>query len=790
MLDDLRQAIRSLAREPVLAATVVLIIGLGVGLNTAVFSVFHSAVLKSVPYPDAQRLFMIRGRDLKRGWDDLDVAALAFSRLQTAGTAFEEIGAWRPLAVNIADAGRHPERIKAVASSPNLLPLLGVSPLRGRDFSGDAEAHQRPAAVLSYGLWQRLFGADPGVLGHSVKVDGRRYLIVGILPGDFSFPEPVEIWLPLQSDELGERDSLRLLGRLRQNASYQHAKIQIQEIAKRLVKDNPQQFGEWTMHLVRLNERSVDNLRPTLIILNLTVCLVLLIACFNVSGLLLVRARKRRKGAAVRIALGAGRIHIWRPFLAEGAVLGLASAVIGVLLALWGTRLLESYLADQMPHVNRIEIAAPVLGFALGISLITALLASLAPALQSFKVDIVGTLKAEPGDAGAYGRRFRMRDLLTVCQVALALVLLSGAALMINTILRLQGVDAGFQPHGLLVLELDLPHYKYPEAHQQVAFYQDLLERIGTLPGVESASAASHAPLLGNMTLYFSIEGRSSDEPEVAYGRAVWSNYLETMDIAIPLGRGIGPGDLLEGRPGAAVINQYMAAKYWPQENPLGQVLRVGDQSFKVVGVAQNVRHRDLRSRSGPVFYIPFTRYPRAKAFVVVRTSSLNDQVIARLREQVWAVDEEQPIVRLETMTRHLEESYSETQIYALLMGVFAALAVSLALVGFYATVAARQRQRNREFGIRMALGAARMQVLKLVLMRAAALALCGILLGLAAAFGLTRFLSSWLFETSPTDFGILAAISATLVVLAVAASLLPALRATTIDPAAVLRHP
>jgi putative ABC transport system permease protein len=800
---DLRYAFRSLFKKPGFTAVTTLILALGIGANTAVFSVVNAVLLRPLPYEDPDRLVMGWEANSEQRVDQYLVSAPNFLDWKYQSKAFEQIAAFRPsLNYNLTGAD-NPVRVSVTRTSASLFPLLGVQTSRGRAFLPEEDQPGRDqVALLSYGLWQSHFGADPEIIGKKLTLHDTTRTIIGVMPPDFQFPfqlaERSDVWIPLALDAQAidrgrDYHNLQVIARLKPDISLQQAQAEMEAIARRLQQQYPNTNAGWSADLVPLHEQLFGKTPLALFLLQGVVAFVLLIACVNVANLLLARAEGRQKEIAIRMALGASRLRIIRQLITESVLLATLGGSLGLMLVFWGAGLLIGLLPANLPRVEQVSIDARVLGVTLGISLLTGLIFGLMPALLTSNPRLNETLKEGGRTSGSGMRRRRLRNGLAVSQVALGLVLLVGAALMINSFLRLQQVNPGFNQSRLLTMELYLPQYKYPENHLKTAFYKRLLQGVEAIPGVQSAGLVSSLPIGGRYDwIYgFSIEGRqplSSAEQPVAHWRAVTPDYFRAMEIPLRAGRYFADQDETGARE-VAIINEAMARSYFQNEDPIGRRLSIaGRPQRAIVGVVGNVKRQVAAVESEPEMYVPYLQDPVNYLTLVARSDSDPLSLASAARGQVLAVDRDLPVFNVRSMGQVVSDSVSQPRFQALLLGVFAGLALLLAAVGVYGVISYSVSQRAHEIGIRMALGASRRDALKLVMRQGMLIALVGVAVGLTGAFALTRFLENLLFGVSATDAATLAGASLLLISVTLLASYIPARRATKVEPMIALR--
>ena len=779
----------------------VLTLALGIGANTAIFTVVKAVLLTPPPFRDASRLVRVWESNVPQNDPRAPLPPASFAAYRDT-SVFAEIGAGRDAMFNLTGAGE-PEALIAYRFSAELFQVLGTPPLLGRTFRSeeDRPGHDR-VAVLSYKLWQRRFGGDPGVLGRSLTLDGQGYTVVGVMPRGFQWG-PSLLWVPLALDpalaDNHTRRFLRVTARLKPGVGIEQAQAALAPVAARLAQDHPEGHADWTPQLQSMADHHAGDIRPALLVLSAAVGFVLLIGCANVANLLLVRAAARERDTAVRVALGASRLRLARQWLTESLLLSGLGGGLGILLALWGLdfllALFPSNLANvAIPQLDALPLDAGVLSFTVGLSLLTGLAFGLIPALRLGGAPMGQALREGRGSV----RRGRLRQALVVGEVALALVLASGAALLIRSFARLVGGDLGFEPRGVLTLRVMLPAYRYDTARQR-AFAEEALAQLARLPGVESAGATTFLPLSGwQGTRTFTIEGNAPPaagrEPEAEF-RAVAGDYFRAMRTPLLAGRPFTPADGETG-PRVVLVNETFARRFFSDGRVLGRRihmdLRVLDgvppPVREVVGIVRDVRHLGLAEDPLPEVYVPFRQDPLPFLGFAVRTQGDPAALAPAARQAIWAVDKDQPVSHLLTLEEMGAESVTLRRSSMMLLLFFAALGLGLAALGLYGVLAYEVGQRTREIGVRMALGAGRGDVLRLVVGEGLRTAGLGLAAGLVASLLLTRLLSKLLFQVSPTDPPTLAAAFVLLLAAALLASYLPARRATAVHPAAALR--
>ena len=789
LLQDIRYGLRILWKNPGFTVICVLTLALGIGANTAIFSVVNALLLRPLPVPQAERLMMVW--DTQPGALRAPAAYPEYLDWKERARVFQELGAFFETAPSLTGKGE-PEQLQAIRVTSGLLPMLGVAPSPGRNFNPEEEKPDAErVAIISDALWKRRFAADPAVLGTKIVLGGEPHVVVGILP-----PGPVlemhpDVCVPLRlSVEKAPRGLhfLRVLGRLRPGPDLAQARAELESAARQMRTDKLTRHG---IEIVPLQESMVGETRPALLVLLGAVGFVLLIACANATNLLLARAATRRKEIAIRLAVGAGRLRLIRQLLTETLILSVLGGGLGLLLALWGVDLLVSAV-PRLPRLEEIRIDGVVLAFTTGISLLTGLLFGLAPALQAASADLQESLKEGGRQSGGSAARRRLRNLLVVSEVALSLVLLIGAGLLIRSFERVLGDERGFDASRVLAVDLNLPPAS-SEPAKQIAFFSALLDRVQKLPGVEAAGVVSHLPLSGNNTNSgIKIEGRSwpEDETPLADDRLVSTDYFRSLRIPILKGRAFTEQDR-EGAPRVAIINESLARRFFPNVDPIGKRIDMNWKSSgwqEIVGVVGDVKHDGLDLPSSPAIYVPFLQAPDAGMTLVVRSGGDPLGLVQVIRDEVHHVDKNQPLSRVRTMEAVVAESVGPRRISMSLLSGFAALALFLAAIGIYGVIACSVTQRTHEIGIRMALGAGRGDVLRLVVGQGLKLVGMGVALGLIAAWPLARLLSGLLFKVSATDPWTFAAIPLLLAGVALCACYLPARRAARVDPLTALR--
>ncbi|MGH9795852.1 MAG: ABC transporter permease [Candidatus Acidiferrales bacterium] len=797
-LQDLHYGLRMIRKNPGFALLAVLTLALGIGANTAIFTVVNAVLLRPLPYSDPDRLVYIQENNLKKGWDSFSVAPPNFVDWRAQSRSFEKMAAIDSVSFNYT-GGKSPERLRGLLATEDFFPLMDVQPQLGRWFT--PEEHQpgkNKVVLLTQRGWQRLFHQRDDVLGRMMMLNGEACTVVGVLPEEFRMGFQRDLWAPLvfNADQLASRGShfLNAMGRLKPGVSVEQAQQELSGIAARLAEQYPDSNRDWGVVVTSMYEIVVGEVRLALLVLMGAVGLVLLIACANVANMLLARASVRAREIAVRAAIGASRGRLVRQLLTESLLLAIIGGGIGLLLAMWGTEALVGSLSGVLPRASEVRVDGWVASFAVLATLLTGLLFGMAPAWMVSRSNLQDTLK-EGSAGGSAERRGWLRSTLVVTEVALAVVLVVASGLLLQSFARLQAVPPGFRTDHALTFTAILPRPKYAAPAQQAVFFQQTLERVKALPGVESATLTSTVPVSGNDELYgLTVEGRPTgdgDLPSPLY-YLISPDYFRTMEISLLAGRAFTEHDT-DGAPPVVVINRAFAERIFPGENPIGQRIRLGRNSSivrEIIGVVADTKHYWLGERNSLLqVYEPFAQMPARGMEFVLRTSVEPTSLAAAVRREVQAVDPDQPITSLQTLEQMLAQSVAQPRFRTLLLGLFGGLALLLASVGVYGVMAYSVARRTQEIGIRMALGAQRGDVLRMVLRGGFALAAVGVLIGLAGAFAATRLLEGLLFGVQPSDLQTYAITAAILVVVALLACAIPALRASRVDPMMALRH-
>jgi putative ABC transport system permease protein len=811
MFQDLRFGIRMLLKHKGYTAVAVLTLALGIGANTAIFSVVNATLLRPLPYKNPDQIVMVWGTNPGGfGWRGKSgFSAPSFLDYQQQNQVFERMATFNGVGFTLTGAD-NPEPIHGGMVTAEFFDVLAVQPILGRTFlPEEAQTGQDHVAVLNYNLWQRRFGSDPNIIGETIRLDATPYTVIGVLPQgfDFSIPDYFEsrdLWvpniLPRDNSERGHK-YLSVIARLKPAVMLRRAEQDMSAITERLAREYPSTMTGFGVKLTPLHEQIVGDMRPVLLLLFGAVGFVLLIACANVANLQLARASTRQKEIAIRTALGASRGRLLRQLLTESMLLALIGGALGLGLALWGIRLLTGLGPAGVLPGTVVTVDATVLAYSLVLSLITGILFGLAPASQPTPARLSESLKEGGRNSAASESGLRLRRLLTVSEVALSMILLIGAGLLIRSFAGLLQVNPGFETKNTLTARFDLPKYSYPEATKQAAFYTQVMERIKALPGVTAAGATDELPpTMGSHTSTFSIEGRApidqSDQSLAVQDRLATADYFRAMGIPLSAGRVFSDTDDASATP-VALINVTFASRFFPNENPVGQHLRFRPANpwMTIVGIVGDVRGFGLDKQPNSEIYLPYQQQsflpynPLPHMHLVVRTASDPNGIAAAVLGSVRELDKDLPLPKARTMETVLAASIAERRSNMLLLGVFAVIALILAGVGIYGVISYSVAQRTQEIGIRIALGAQSHDVITLVVRNGMRLVLMGIAIGLAGAFALTRWMASLLFEVSATDPLTFAAIALLLALVALLACWIPAWRATQVDPMVALRH-
>jgi putative ABC transport system permease protein len=795
---DLRFGIRTLLKKPGFAMVAVMTLAAGIGLNTAIFSVVNSVLLRPLPYKQPDRLVqMLETWSPGSAANTGGVSPNNFVDWQKQAGSFEVMSAYWLWLFTLTGTNE-PTEVPGMKVSTNFFALLGVAPQLGRTFLPEEDQPDKNrVAVISHGFWQRRFGGSADVIGQPLKLDDDTCAVIGVLKPDFRQTElavdyGAEVWTPLvinPNANLRGSHYLRAIGRLKSGLTLEQAQAEIATIARQLEQAYPNTNRDRGVSLVPLDEHVTRRVRWALVVLQFATGFVLLIACANVANLLLARVTVREKEMAIRSALGAGRWQLVRLLLAESSVLAVIGGAVGFLLAQWGIDLLVSIAPRGIPRLDEIAVDSRVLGFTLALSLVTVLVFGLVPAWQSARVNLNEAIK-ESGRSTARGQG--LRGALVVAEIALTLVLLVGSGLLVRSLIEMQQADLGFSPKNLLTMRVSLLESKYRERGQVANYYQQLLSRIENLPGVQSAAVTSSPPMItmNNMRSGFEIEGQPTEPGRGSTARyaVVSPDYFRTMAIPLMSGRAFTERDTRDAAQ-VAIINDNFARRYFPNVDPLGKKIIVGRMTREIVGVVGSIRHESPADEEAEKLYAPHAQNSWGTVMLIVRAAGDPNKLVAAASKAVWDGDPEAAVSTIATMDQALSEVVSRPRFNTLLLSVFSILALILASVGLYGVMSYAVAEHTREIGIRLALGAQASDVLKLIVGQGLVLALVGVVVGVAGAFGLTRLMAKLLFGVTPTDPTTFVGVSALLIVVSLLACYVPARRATRVDPMVALRY-
>jgi putative ABC transport system permease protein len=806
---DIRYGVRMLLKAPSVSIVATIALALGIGANTAIFSVVNAVLLRPLPFANSEQLMMVWESDATRGQVRGSASYPNFADWREQNHVFERMSTFYNNDFILTGRGES-TRLPGAVVNADLFPMLGVTPVLGRGFLPDEDkpGDSGRVVLLSQELFQKRFDANPNVVNQSMVLNGKPYTIVGVMPRDFQFPiqnEPVELWTTVALDREGKdpvteqrgAHYMNVIARLKPGVSREQAQAEMTAISARLEQQYPDKNLHRSTTVEPALEALVGSIRPALLILLGAVGCVLLIACANVANLLLARAMMRHKEMAIRSALGASRIRVVRQLLTESVLLSLTGGSLGLLLALWWSDLLVALGKDNIPRALQVGLDWRVLGFTLLVSLLTGVVFGLVPALHSSNTELTESLKEGGRNSTAGARRNRIRGILVVSELAIAVVLLVGSALLIQSLWRIRQVNPGFPSHNLLTLIVEIPEVKYP-TEKQARFYQELISRVSSLPGVTAASSVMPLPLSGNrFGISFETEGRpvaKGDQPSADFF-AIENGYFKTLGVPILRGRDFNPHDN-EKAPGVIIVNQAFAQKFFPNEDPVGKRIKPGISTTEhdpvmreIVGVVADVRNRNLISEVRPGYFVPVAQVPFSQMAMVVRTTTDPHNLITAVQNEVHSMDPELPVFSIKTMDEYIAATVAAPRFNATLLVIFASVALVLTIVGLYGVMSYAVAQRTNEIGIRMALGAQVTDVLGLVFKQGLTLILAGEAIGLVGAFALTRLIRGMLFGVAPNDFMTFAAVAVMLAAVALLATLIPARRAARVDPLVALRY-
>jgi putative ABC transport system permease protein len=812
LLQDFKYGLRVLTKSPGFATIAVIVLALGIGANTAIFSVVNAVLLRPLPYQDPGQLVQVWHVPPAKsfpGMTEFSVSAANYLDWRDQNHVFEQLAIYSYATLNLSGKGQ-PESITSGVVSPNFFSALRVRPLVGRAIaSGEDQLGHANVVVLSHAFWREHFGSDPSIVGQNVSLNQQSYTVVGVMPRRFEMPPSVQIWTPLawtdKEKAVRGEHHFGVIGRLKPGLDVRQAQAEMNTISSRLQEQYPADDKGWGAVVVPLREQLVGSVRPSLLVLLGAVAFVLLIACANVANLTLAKTLSRRKEIAIRSALGASRVRIVQQVLSETVLLALAGGILGLLIAHFGVRLISAFLANQLSMSPEITLDGWVLAFTLAASLATGILAGLAPALRLTKTDLNEALKQGLSRTDTDSGGTRTRGILVISEVALSLMLLIGAGLMIRSLWMLRSVDPGLDPRNVLTMTVGIPvpSTRFPTPLQQSNFFNDVLQRVRALPGVESAGVIDALPLAGGGSIQpVAIEGRPTqpmaDQPEVAV-RNISPGYIEALHIPLLRGRDLSDADTA-GRPNAVLISESMAQRFWHNENPIGKHVTLTffpDGPREIIGIVGDVKDSGL-DVIDPVatLYMPlaqlstpllgaWTSFPMS---LVVRSNSNPSSLTSAITGSVHQVDSELPLLQIRTMQDVLGESLSQQRFNMLLLAVFAGLALLLAAIGIYSVLSYSVKRRGREIGIRMALGAQVRDVLRLIVIEGMQPTLIGVAIGLGGALALGRVLANLIYGVKPTDPLTFGAVSLVLATVGLFASIIPAYRAIRVEPMKTLR--
>jgi putative ABC transport system permease protein len=808
---DIRYGLRALRNSPGFSLVVILTLALGIGANTAIFSVVSAVLLRPLSYANSDRLVQVIGHDQKRGVDFDWVSFPNFRDWATHNQVFESMAAYKFHVCNLTNVSQ-PEVLLGAKVSANLLPTVGAEPILGRNFLPEEDQPGRDhEVILSYDTWNNLFGADLKLIGKTLTLGDEPYTVIGVMPRSFNFPPKIPVtvmlpskaaafWVPLGLTVHPEQRDWNMLGviaRLKPNSTLVQARADMKLVARSLEAQYPSQDHDIAIRVEPLITQVVGDIRPTLLIFLGAIGLVLAIACANVSNLLLARSTTRQREVAVRISLGASRSRLIQQLLTESLLLALSGGALGVLVAYCGTFLFKVLGPDSVPRLGEIVINGPVLAYTFGVSVLSGIMFGLAPSMGAARAGLTQAFKGEGPRATWTAKHSRLRGILVTSEIALSLALLIGAGLMLKSFVRLEHVDPGFQPQNLLTVWSALPEAKYRTPQQRLAFYEQTFQDIQALPGIKSVSAIDDLPLSGiHGGGPFTIEGHSNESDAsapTAYRCVVSTHFFRTMGTSLVQGREFTERDR-DGAPPVLMINETAARRYWPGENAIGKRVSFTTGSTQptwhaIIGVVKDMLHDGVDSPAKPTIYLPFAQVPQEFMVTIVRTGVDPSSLVSAVRGAIATVDKDQPLLMIRTMADIYADSVAQRRFNTILIVAFGTLALSLALVGVYGLMAYSVRQRVHEMGVRVALGAQRWDVLKLLLGQGLRLTLTGIVCGLAVAFALTGFLSKLLFNVPRADPATFVAVSLSLGGIALLACYIPARRAMRADPMVALRY-
>ena len=809
VLQDLRYGARMLLKSPGVTLVAIIALMLGIGANTAIFSVVHGVLLRSFPYQDGEKLAIVwehrKRADRNNPQNVINLGN--FFDWKDQNTVFSDMAAFFDSNVNLTGDGV-PEEIPGQIATPNLFSLLGVNPIKGRTFApDDGKPGQNRVIVIGYDLWQRRFGGDPSIVGRKITLNNEPNEIIGVLPPDVGWfvqkgsmiRSAPQIWAPWQvSENLRKRQGrfARAVARLKPGVTFEQAQNEMNVIGSRLEQQYPEFNTQWGVNVVPLRTQVTGEIRKPLLILLGAVGFVLLIACANVANLLLARAATRKKEIALRAGLGASRWRIARQLLTESVLLSAIGGGLGLLLAWWGTRALVALSPPELMDLRDTSVNLPVLGFTIGLTLLTGIVFGLVPALEATRVDLNESLKEGGRGSGQGAGSNRLRSAFVVTQVALALVLLVGAGLLIKSLSRLNSVEPGFDPQRLLTVRVNLPDRKYDSDEKVISFFQKAVDQLRAIPSVETAGAINYIPFGGpHSATGIQIEGQPVLPPGQRLGTGIVvtdANYFEVMRVPLKRGRLFTAQEVREMRH-VVVVNEAFARENFPDKDPIGQRVTIDMKDdnvpSEIIGIVGDNKHKGLDTKIEPMSFWPHAELVASSMTLVVRTKGEPTSVAAAARNVIHQIDPEQPVGEVNTMQGLMARSVARSRFNTILLAVFSAVAMVMAVVGIYGVMSYSVQQRTHELGVRLALGAQHVDVLKLILKQGLLLGVIGVVAGLLGSFGLTRLMTSLLFEVAPTDLRTFALVAGGLFLIVLFACYIPARRATKVNPLVALRY-
>jgi len=807
LFKDIRYSVRNLLKRPGFTAIAVITLALGIGANTAIFSVVNALLLRPLPFKEPDRLVQVWEANIKRGQNTMEVAYPNFADWRAQNQVFEQIAAYSDKTFNLTETGE-PERIQGEIVSPSIFPLLGIKPVLGRVLLPEEDHPNKVfSVVMSDGLWRRRFNSNPQIIGKTIKLNSESFTVVGVVPSItdlFDLPTDTEVWVPIShSVGFDNRNGhyLDVVARLKPGVTREQAQANMDTIAGELAAQYPTSNVDHVVRLVPLQQQVVGDFKLAVLVLLGAVLFVLLIASANVANMLLARAASRQREIAIRTALGAGRWRIVRQLLTESLLLSALGGAVGLLLALWGVYLLVAFGPADLPRAREVAMDGRVLIFTFAVSLLTGIVFGFIPALQASRPELNETLKESGRSPMGSTRHRRVRSFLVVSEIALSLMLLVGAGLLMRSLVKLQAINPGFNPNDVLTMKVSLRGPNYQKDAPIIAFHDQLIDKIKALPGVQAVATRSHVPIAaddGYANLSFAIEGQLRDTANrsTAFYNAVSPDYFQTMQIPVLKGRPFEARD--DGKSqNVIIINETLARRYFSGEEPIGRRMTLNDQDPKeedwatIVGVVRDTKPRAVDLSASPVaeMYMPFAQQPESSTALMIRTTNNPENTAAAVRREVQTLDNTQLVHSIRTLDSVMSEAVATPRFRTSLLGLFAVVALILAIVGIYGVMSYAVTQRTHEIGIRIALGAQAADVLKLVVSNGMGPVLIGVTLGLAGAVGLTSLMVSLLFGVTATDALTLATVSAGLILVALIACYIPARRAAKVDPLVALRY-